>query len=182
MTSVSSRDLLPATGQQMVVGIADAKVSAEPGSVLVSYALGSCVAVCMYDALNHVGGLLHILLPDSALDPKKAQASPFTFADTGVPLLVSQMVACGASARTLSVRLAGGAQITAGPDPFGIGKKNHAAVRKMLWKAGMMVDGEQVGGDVSRTVRLEVNTGRFLIREGAGIEREIPLKDSRYGR
>jgi chemotaxis protein CheD len=176
MTSIPGRDIRLAIERQVVVGISDAKVSGEPGSVLVTFALGSCVAVCMYDAVNHVGGLLHILLPDSALDPQKAQANPFTFADTGVPLLVKQMVACGASERRLSVRLAGGAQISAGPDLFGIGKQNHAAVRKMLCTAGLMVDGEQVGGDVSRTVRLDVNTGRFLVWEGAGIEREIPLK------
>ena len=106
------------------MGISDAKVSGEPGSVLVTYALGSCVAVCMYDAVNRVGGLLHILLPDSALDPEKAQANPFTFADTGVPLLVRQMLAIGASERKMSVRLAGGARIT-GPGLFDIGKQNH---------------------------------------------------------
>lgn len=172
----------PGTERLMVVGISDAKVSAEPGSVLVTYALGSCIAVCMLDAVARVAGLLHILLPESSLDPKKAEANPFTFADTGVPLLLKQMLQRGASERRISVRLAGGAQVTAGKDVFSIGKRNHAAVRKVLWKLGLMVAGEQVGGEVSRTVRLDLDTGRCLVREGGGTEREIPLRDARYGK
>ncbi len=171
----------PSMERQVVVGISDAKVAAAQGPVLVTYALGSCVAVCMFDPVARVGGLLHILLPESTLDPKKAETNPFTFADTGIPLLLRQMVAQGASEKRISVRLAGGAQVTAGKDVFAIGKRNHAAARKILWKLGLMVAGEQVGGDVSRTVRLDLDSGRFIVREGGGTEREILLKDSRYG-
>jgi chemotaxis protein CheD len=178
---VASRPLVAASNQ-LVVGISDAKVSRDPSVVLVTYALGSCIGVCMFDPLAKVGGLLHIMLPDSALDPKKASANPHMFADTGVADLLRQMLGCGATKRHITTRLAGGAQVLDPNNVFSIGKRNYAAVRKILWKQGLLVEGEMVGGEVSRTVRLEVGTGRFLIREAGQAERELALKESRYGR
>jgi chemotaxis protein CheD len=168
--------------RQLVVGISDAKVSREPGSVLVTYALGSCVAVCLFDPAIQAGGLLHIMLPDSSLDLKKAEANPYMFADTGLRELLRQMTMIGANTRRLKVRLAGGAQVMDDRNVFNIGKRNYNAVRKLLWQAGLMVDGEAVGGDVSRTVRLEVETGRMWVREGGCGDRELPLRGSVYGR
>lgn len=63
------------------------KISNTPGTVLVTYSLGSCIAVAIYDPLVRVGGMLHFMLPDSELDPEKAQNNPFMFADTGIPSL-----------------------------------------------------------------------------------------------
>lgn len=166
----------------LVVGISEAKVSNDPESVLVTYALGSCIGVCMFDRVAQVAGLLHIMLPDSALDAGKAGARPCMFADTGVRYLIQEMLAKGAAKKHLTVRLAGGAQVVEGKDVFNIGKRNYTAVRKVLWKEGLLVDGELVGGDVSRTVRLEVATGRVLIREAGSTDRELPLKETRYGR
>jgi len=158
------------------------KVSRDPEAVLVTYALGSCVGVCMFDPVVKVGGLLHIMLPDSALDPRKAEATPHMFADTGIASLLRMMAATGAVQRRISVRLAGGAQVVDARDVFSIGKRNYAAVRKVLWKEGLLVDGEMVGGEVSRTVRLEVGSGRFAVRESGRAERDIPLRERRYGR
>jgi chemotaxis protein CheD len=168
--------------RMLVVGISDAKASGDQDSVLVTYALGSCIGVCMFDPVAKVAGLLHIMLPESALDPEKAQANPYMFADTGVPGLIAQMLAKGALKRRITVRLAGGAQVVEGRDVFNIGKRNYTAIRKILWKEGLLVDGEMVGGEVSRTVRLEVTTGRVLIREAGARDLEIPLKGVRYGR
>lgn len=158
----------------LVVGISDCKVSADPGGTLMTYALGSCIAVAVHDPVARVSGLLHFMLPEAALDAAKAQQNPFMFADTGIPRLINSAVESGANRRRLVVRIAGGAQILDGHELFQIGRRNYLAARKILWKAGLLVAAEAVGGDVSRTVRLEVPTGKTWIREG-GVEK--PLLD-----
>ena len=70
---------------KIVVGISDMKVSNKPGDVLVTYSLGSCIGVVLWDPVAKVGGLLHYMLPDSSLDKDKAQDKPFMFADSGIP-------------------------------------------------------------------------------------------------
>ncbi len=157
----------------LVVGISDCKISWDPEDLLVTYALGSCIAVALYDPVSKIGGLLHYMLPDSALDAAKAQQNPFMFADTGIARLVETVKARGAQPRRMRVRLAGGAQVLDSQGTFQIGKRNYLAARRILWKAGLLIGAEAVGGEVSRTTRLEVASGRMWIREGAGIEREL---------
>lgn len=159
----------------LVVGVADCQVSADHDTTLVTYALGSCIAVAIHDAKAGVGGLLHFMLPESSLDREKAAQNPYMFCDAGVPLLFHQAYARGADKRRLTVRVAGGAQVMDDAGMFNIGKRNYLAVRKILWKAGVFIHGESVGGEQSRTVRLEVGTGRFLMRVHAGEEREIQV-------
>ena len=156
------------------VGIGDCRVSNAAETVLATYALGSCIAVVIYDPVAAVGGLLHFMLPESALNPVKAAQNPFMFADTGVPLLFRGACELGAEKRRLVVRVAGGAQVMDDGGVFNIGKRNHQALRKILWKAGVMIHAEEVGGTQSRTVRLEVGTGRFWVREPGRAEREVP--------
>lgn len=157
----------------LVVGISDCKVSQDAESVLVTYALGSCIAVTMYDPVSKVGGMLHYMLPESLIDAGKAQRNPCMFADTGIPVLLELVKAGGAQPRRMVVRLTGGAQVLDGEGVFQIGKRNYLAARKILWKAGILIAAEAVGGEVSRTVRLEVGTGRMWLREGGGVEREL---------
>lgn len=73
-----------------MVGVADMKVSNHPGELLVTHALGSCIALAVYDPKAGVGGILHYLLPDSSLDFLKAQKHPYIFADTGIPRLFKE--------------------------------------------------------------------------------------------
>lgn len=157
----------------LVVGISDCKVSQDSESILVTYALGSCIAVTMYDPVSKVAGMLHYMLPESSLDAAKAQKNPCMFADTGIRALLDAVKAGGAQPRRMVVRLTGGAQVLDGEGVFQIGKRNYLAARKILWKAGILIAAEAVGGEVSRTVRLEVGTGRMWLREGGGIEREL---------
>jgi chemotaxis protein CheD len=157
----------------LVVGVADCRVSNDPESVLVTYALGSCIAVMIHDPVAKVGGLLHFMLPESALDRAKAQHNPFMFADTGIPSLFHSAYQLGAEKRRLVVTAAGGAQIMDDQGVFNIGKRNCLAMRKIFWKAGVLVKAEDVGGNASRTVRLEVGGGRMWLR-GAG-DREQDL-------
>lgn len=153
----------------LTVGIADCQLGNQPGQALVTYALGSCVAVAVHDPVARVGGLLHYMLPESSLDPAKARQNPYMFADTGIPLLFRRSYEFGADKRRLVVRIAGGAQVMDDAGLFNIGKRNCLALRKILWKAGVLIHSEAVGGSVSRTVRLEVDTGRVWLRsEGRG--------------
>lgn len=156
----------------VVVGVADCRISADRESVVVTYALGSCIAVIIHDPVAGVGGLLHYMLPESSLDRQKAQQNPYMFADTGIPKLFHAAYEMGADKRRLTVMVTGGAQVMDAAGVFNIGKRNHLAVRKILWKAGVMVHAEEVGGSQSRTVRLEISTGRVLIR-GAGEDERV---------
>jgi chemotaxis protein CheD len=157
----------------VVVGVADMKVSADPDATLATYALGSCIAVAIHDPLARVAGMLHYMLPESGIDAGKAERSPFMFADTGIPLLFRAVTEKGADKRRLSVRLVGGAQVMDAEGVFNIGKRNYLAAKKILWKAGVLIGAEEVGGSVSRTIRLEVDSGRLWMRTGGGTEQEI---------
>ena len=157
----------------LTVGIGDCKVSGKSEAVLATYALGSCIAVAIHDPVAGVGGLLHYMLPESSLNPDKARDNPFMFADTGVPRLFHAAYQLGAEKRRLVVRVAGGAQVMDENGVFNIGKRNHLALRKILWKAGVIVHAEEVGGTTSRTVRLDVASGRFFIRGPGMPDREL---------
>ncbi len=160
----------------ITVGIADCRVSRDAEDTLVTHALGSCVAVAIHDAYAGVAGLLHIMLPESSIDPERARTRPFMFADTGIPELFHAAYAMGAAKSRLSVRLIGGAQVLDPNGVFNIGKRNHLACRKVLWAAGVMVHAEEVGGNISRTVRLDVGTGQLMWSTGSGAPRELPLR------
>jgi chemotaxis protein CheD len=159
--------------RSLVVGISDCKVSNDADSMLVTYALGSCIAVALYDPVVKLGGLLHYMLPEGALDTQKARQNPYMFGDTGIKALLEAVRAAGAQPRRMVVRLAGGAQVLDSDGVFQIGKRNYLAARKTLWKAGVLISAEAVGGEVSRTTRLELATGRMWVREGGGIEKEL---------
>jgi chemotaxis protein CheD len=160
----------------LVVGISDCQVSVEPDSELVTYALGSCIAVSVWDPMRRIAGMLHYMLPESSMDAHKAETHPYMFADTGIERLMKAACDKGADRRRLVVRLAGGAQVLDPQGVFNIGKRNYQAARKMLWKYGMLIASEAVGGEVSRTVRLTAEDGRLRVKEGNGSETELPLR------
>jgi chemotaxis protein CheD len=159
--------------EPVVVGMADGRVATDPEQMLVTYALGSCIGLSLYDSAAHVGGMLHFMLPESAIDPARARQNPYMFADTGVPLLIEQLRARGASPRSLVAHAAGGAAILVAGNPYDIGKRNYMALRKLLWKAGVLLSAEAVGGSVSRTVRLEISSGRLWLQEGEGARNPV---------
>jgi chemotaxis protein CheD len=121
-----------------------------------------------------VGGLLHYMLPESGLDPAKAQQSPYMFADSGIPLLFRRSYQLGAEKRRMVVCVAGGAQVMDQTGVFNIGKRNALALRKILWKAGVLIQSESLGGSICRTVRLEVGSGRVWLRSEGMQETEMP--------
>jgi chemotaxis protein CheD len=170
--------------EQIVVQMADCRVADVPGQVLATYALGSCIGLAVHDPKANVGGLLHFMLPDSGIDPVRGRENPFMFADTGIPLLLDQVCRKGASRQRLMVHAAGGAQMMDRENVFEIGKRNYLAMRKILWKKGILVHAEAVGGGNSRTVRLQIGSGRVWLQEG-GEQRELlpapPQKGTSYG-
>lgn len=149
-----------------VVGIADMKISKQPGDELVTYALGSCLGIAIYDPVACVGGLLHVMLPLSTIDPTKAAANPCMFVDTGVPKLFLDAYKAGAAKQRLQVRVAGGAYTgdNEEQDHFQIGKRNVIMLRKLLWKNGVILHAQDVGGTQSRTMSLVIGTGEVTLR------------------
>ena len=157
----------------IVVGVGDCAWSADPDSVLVTYALGSCIGLAIHDPVSRVAGLLHFMLPESKIDLEKASRNPYMFADTGIPLLFRQSYELGAVKGRLVVRAVGAAQVMDDGGVFNIGKRNHQAMRRILWKAGVIIHREETGGCLSRTIRLEVGSGRLLCRGPGEAEREL---------
>ncbi len=147
-----------------IVGVADAKISNDPKSVLVTHALGSCLGVTAHDLLAKVGGLLHVMMPLSTINPKRAEENPFAFVDTALPRFFNELYACGAIKKRLAIRVTGGASIGGnGQDRFNIGKRNYVILKRMFWKNGILIDAEDVGGTIPRTMSLEIGTGRVWL-------------------
>ena len=148
----------------VIVNVSDAKTSTDPGDVISTYSLGSCIGVTLYDPVTHVGGMLHFQLPTSTLDPARAKQRPLMFADTGMECLIRELEGKGAQKRRLKVKLAGAAQILDDHNLFNIGRRNHAAIRKILWQQGMFVDGEDVGGSSPRNLYLTIADGTVTVK------------------
>ncbi len=157
---------------KIVVGMADMRVTNDPESTLITYALGSCIGVSLYDPMAKVGGLLHFMLPESQIDLEKAQRNPWMFADTGIPLLFREMYKLGGDKRRIQVKVAGGAQVMDAEGYFNIGKRNSMALRKILWKNSVLIQAEAVGGNVNRTVRLVLSSGEVWVKT-AGEEEKV---------
>jgi len=122
-----------------------------------------------YDPVNKVAGMLHFQLPTSTLSPERAKESPGTFADTGVPLLFEKMYALGAKKGNIQVRVAGGGNFHGDSGTFDIGKRNYTMMRKIFWKAQVLIAAEDCGGNRSRTARLFVDTGQITIQSGSEV-------------
>lgn len=156
----------------VVVDIADLQVSADPKTELVTYSLGSCIGVSIWDPEAHVGGLLHYMLPESAISPDKAKLNPAMFGDTGIPALFRAAYELGASKKRIIVKVAGGSSLLDDKGTFNIGKRNYILLRKIFWKNGVLIESEDVGGSLSRTMRLSVGCGRVTIKNRS---REVEL-------
>jgi chemotaxis protein CheD len=149
---------------QIVVNVSDARVSASPEDVIVTYSLGSCIAVTLYDPAAKCGGMLHFQLPTSTLDQKRAGENPCMFADSGMNRLMEEVERVGGHKRRLQVKLAGGAEMINDKGLFSIGRRNHTAIRKILWQHGLFLAGEQVGGAEPRTVYLTIADGSAVVK------------------
>lgn len=146
------------------IGISEMRISDQIDDILVTYSLGSCIGVTIYDPISHVGGMIHCMLPISKVDPQKARSFPCMFVDTGVPLLFSEAYRLGAQKNNIIVKVAGCSQILDDKGLFNIGERNYVTLRKLLWKNGILISSEDVGGTDSRTLYLEISTGKVLVK------------------
>ena len=155
-----------------IVGISEMKVSSRTDDILVTYSLGSCIGLSLYDPVARVGGLIHCMLPLSKIDPVKAQTRPCMFTDTGVVALLQGVLNLGAERRRLVARVAGASCLLDDRAMFRIGERNYTVLRKVLWKNSILIDAEDVGGTISRTMYLYMATGQTIIKSKG---REVEL-------
>lgn len=158
-----------ASPKHNTVGIAEMAVSDVAGDTLVTYALGSCLGISVYDPAARVGGLVHCMLPLSKMDREGGTATPCKFVDTGVAALFRRAYELGAKKERMILKVAGGAKIIDRADQFKIGERNYAALRKILWKNGILIDSEDVGGGQSRTMWVQVDTGTVTIKSNGAL-------------
>ena len=148
----------------IIVGISDARVSANPDDVLATYSLGSCIGVAVQDPITKVAGLLHFQLPTATADPTRAGERPCMYADSGMAALLAEIARHGGVQRRLRIRIAGGAQMLNDANFFDIGRRNHAAIRKVLWKLGLLLESEHIGGNAPRSIFMRVADGSLTIK------------------
>jgi chemotaxis receptor (MCP) glutamine deamidase CheD/CheY-like chemotaxis protein len=158
------------------------EVSNTPGDVLVAYGLGSCVAVCLYDPVARVGGMLHALLPgaDSSNSQRRGKATKFV--DQGVEMLLGALLELGARRRRLAASLCGGARMVSTPDVDGllkIGEQNVRAAEAALQAVNIKVQSQDTGGHAGRTVKLHVATGQVTVKTLKHGEQELKVKRHR---
>ncbi len=148
------------------VGIGEWAVSDDASDILKTYALGSCVAVIIYDARLAIAGLIHVALPDSKVDPGRAASMPGYFADTGLPRMIEDMKLRGAVRANVWVKLAGGAAVMDPAGLFDIGKRNVLAAKRILWGSSLGPIAEDTGGAMGRTVSISVADGETVVYSG----------------
>jgi chemotaxis protein CheD len=159
--------------RRVLVGIGEIAVSDDPDEVIVTHALGSCIAVCLFDPVARVAAMLHFLLPEAQINADRARAQPAAFADTGIPLLFQSAYKYGLDKKRAIVKLAGGAEVGDGASTLQIGRRNTLAAKNLLWKNGILVKGQDVGGNVARTVYLSVEDGRLQVFSGREQTKEL---------
>ncbi len=159
------------------VGIAEMVVSDDPDDVLVAYGLGSCVAICVYDPVARVGGMLHALLPTYPTN-NGASGKLCKFADRGTPLLIDADLGSGGKAYRLIAALWGGAKVLSAPgfdNSFDIGARNVVAADAALETKGLRVVVRDVGGRSGRTVKFEIGSGEVIVRSVGGKSSKFDL-------
>lgn len=148
---------------KQVVGIADMRFARQHG-LLVTYALGSCIGICLYDPMIKLGALVHIMLP---INMESGRTHPFKYADTGVQATLQKMQAFGGQPSRMTAKIAGGARMfeVQGDGILGsIGQRNIESVKWALQKAGIRLLREEVGGTVARTLLFDVSNGQGCVR------------------
>jgi chemotaxis protein CheD len=157
----------------ILVGLGEVKVSQDPESILTCLGLGSCIALCAYDGVAHIGGMAHIVLPDSDGNPERQLSK---FADVAIEVLLAGMQSAGANVRGLTMKMSGGAEMSIAPGLgtiFKTGERNIQATIDLLADRGMKLSGWDIGGDRGRSVRLDVSTGKVVVATAGGAGKQI---------
>ena len=147
------------------VGLADIKVSKNPAVLLCSLPLGACLGIILYEPRLKMGGLLHSLLPSSKTDPIRAAKCPAMFIDSGLDAMLKKLMELGAAKENLHTYVVGGAQILDDATVFNIGRKNYEFFVNLVNNTGLSIHGEDVGGNVNRSVSIELGSGEVFIKQ-----------------
>lgn len=149
---------------RVIVGVADLAMTDDASVDVITYALGSCIGVTIYDPQMKIGGMLHFMLPSAKVSPDKARSSPLMFGDLGIPMLFKSCYEKGARKENLIVCAAGGAEILDDESNFKIGSRNRTMLRKLFWKNNILLSADDTGGTISRTLTLRMSDGQVSIR------------------
>ena len=155
------------------VNSSEMKISSNPVETLVAFSIGSGIGMTIHDSVGGLGGVLNFILPDSTkangTSPSKA---PFMFADTGISAFLKALFEHGAKVENLKVVIAGGAHIMDQTGVFNIGQKNLDALKTNLGGHDIKIHHEAIGGSKSRTISLEIGSGKSIIKTfGEGEEK-----------
>lgn len=146
-----------------MVGIADMKMARQNG-MLITYALGSCIGICLYDPLIQLAALVHIMLP---LNMETGRKSPLKYADTGICETLRRMEEQGGARSRIVAKIAGGARMFAvagGGNLGNIGQRNIESTHMVLRREGIRLLREDVGGSVARTLLFDAASGQACVR------------------
>lgn len=158
--------------ERITIGIADMKIAKGQGT-LVTYALGSCIGICLWDSLMKIGALVHIMLP---INMETGRTSPLKYADSGIRLTLSKMEQMGAKRNRIVAKIAGGAKMfnVPGTGSLGsIGQRNIESVHQVLRMEGIKLMCEDVGGSAARTLFFDVATGVGTVKIYGNIEKKL---------
>ena len=149
--------------KQLVVGIGDMKLGRQGGTII-TYALGSCIGIALYDPMIKLGALVHIMLPERV----NSDANIFKYADTGVRETLRKLYAYGAVKHRLTAKIAGGAKMF---DMKGkstamgnIGERNAQMVKRVLMQEGIRIVKEDTGANYARTMSIDLSNGMVLVK------------------
>ena len=150
--------------ERVKIGMADLGTAKSPGS-LITLGLGSCVGIVLYDKVNKVGGLAHIMLPYST--EIKNNSNKSKFADTAIEILINKMIDLGAKKRNIIGKLAGGSQMfsfNSKSNVLTIGERNVKASKEKLKGHNIKIISEDTGGNYGRTIELNTEDGSLLVK------------------
>jgi chemotaxis protein CheD len=154
---------------KIIVDISAGEISGNPEDEIITYSLGSCLGITVFDPVVGIGGMIHCMLPLSKTDREKAKIKPYMFVDTGMSMLLSELFQMGVTRENAIVQVAGGARSLDKKNLFKIGERNFTVLRKILWKNNMLIKSKDVGSNKTRTVRMDIATGNVYVKSG-GIE------------
>ncbi|WGS64512.1 chemoreceptor glutamine deamidase/glutamate methylesterase CheD [Marinitoga aeolica] len=147
-----------------IIGIGEYASSKSP-DILITLGLGSCVGVCIWDKNKKVGGLIHVMLPNS---PNGNVPKPGKYADLGIPLLIEDLKKLGGS--NFTAKIFGGAAMFKGSS-MDVGKKNTLAVKEQLKKNNIRIIAEDTGGNRARSIEFNLDTGEVMVKKVGGGEK-----------
>lgn len=148
----------------LVVGMADCKISSDPDDTIATYGLGSCLGVALYDRGLRMGGILHFMLPSARVRAMGAEINPYMYGDTGMARFLEDLCRRGADKTQLEARLAGGANMLQASPLLNIGHRNCEKAMEVLRSKEISVFASSVGGLSGRSMSLRLRDGQVAVQ------------------